>query len=989
MDILIIQNKLQELKPVFAGDIFTDEATRTMYATDASAYKELPLAVARPKNNDDIKLLIRFANENHVSIIPRTAGTSLAGQVVGSGIIADVSKYFTSILELNREEKWVRLQPGVVTDELNKFLGPHGLFFGPETATSNRCMIGGMAGNNSCGSHSLIYGSTRDHTLEIKAILSDGSDIVFKSLSKSEFNQKCGGSLPENKIYQKIKEILDNPSNQKEIREQYPDKSLKRRNTGYALDLLLESSPFSKTPEPFNFCKLIVGSEGTLVFITEIKLNLVPLPPKVTGLVCAHFNTLKDAFLGNLVALGHCPGAIEMMDDTIINCTKGNIEHTKNRFFVKGNPKAVLMIEFARDTKEEIEEIALALETDFRASKLGYHFPLIFGTDVKKAWNLRKAGLGLLANVPGDRKPVTVVEDTAVNPEVLPDYLDEFQKQLDRFNLSCVYYAHIATGEIHLKPELDLKDPKDVELFRTIAQETAKLVKKYKGSLSGEHGDGRLRGEFIPFMLGGKIYQLLKEIKQTFDPENIFNPGKITDTPAMDTSLRFTPGKKTKNIKTYFDFSGKNGITRAAESCTGSADCRKSEIIGGTMCPSFMATKDENTTTRARANILREYLNNSLRHNPFDHKEIYDVMDLCLSCKGCKSECPSGVDMAKLKAEFLQHYYDANGVPRRAKIVGNISATNMIGSKFPAIANFFLSNSFFSGILKKYLGFSEKRDIPLLYKTTLVKWWQKNKPFIQAEYKKAKKQNGKVYLFADEFTNFNDVETGIKTIQLLTKLGYETEIPFHIESGRTFISKGLIKKAKIIASENVGYLHQLISEKTPLVGIEPSAILTFRDEYPDLTEGATRSKAFEMAKNVFLIDEFIDKEIEKGNITKDSFSTTAKIIKLHGHCHQKSLASTAPMVKMLSLPENYEVEEIKSGCCGMAGSFGYEREHYEVSMKIGELVLFPEVRKSPEEIIIAAPGTSCRQQIKDGTGRVALHPAEVLFHALNHEENKI
>ncbi len=982
MDIQKIHRGLIKLQANFAGDIYIDETMRTLYATDASAYEELPIAVTRPKNNDDIKLLILFAKENQASIIPRTAGTSLAGQVVGGGIIADVSKYMTSIIELNKEEHWIRLQPGVVTDELNKYIEPHGLFFGPETSTSNRCMIGGMVGNNSCGAHSLIYGSTRDHTLEIKAILSDGSDVVFQAVSKFEFEQKCNGDSLENKLYQKVKIILDEPANQKEIREQYPEPSLKRRNTGYALDLLLETAQFSKTKEPFNFCKLIAGSEGTLAFITEIKLNLIPLPPKIKGLLCVHFNTLRDAFLGNLVALNHNPGAIEIMDDIIINCTKGNTEQTKNRFFIKGNPKAVLMIEFARDTEEEIVDIAQSLEADLNVSKLGYHFPLIFGADVKKAWNLRKAGLGLLANVIGDRKPVTVVEDTAVNPETFPDYMEEFQKMLKQYKLRCVYYGHIATGEIHLKPELNLKDPKDVALFRTIALETAKLVKKYKGSLSGEHGDGRLRGEFIPLMLGEKIYQLLKEIKQTFDAENIFNPGKIIGTPAMNTSLRLSVGKGTKNIKTYFDFSNKKGIIRAVESCTGSADCRKSEIIGGIMCPSFMATKNENATTRARANILREFLTHSLRSNPFDHKEIYDVMDLCLSCKGCKSECPSSVDMAKLKAEFLQHYYDANGVPRRAKMIGNIASINKFGANFSTITNFFLSNVFFSGLIKQYLGFSEKRTIPLLHNTTLIKWWKNNKSECIKQLKKQSKTNGKIFLFADEFTNFNDVEVGIKTIQLLTRLGYEVEIPFHVESGRTFLSKGLVKKAKIIATDNIGYLHHLITEETPLIGIEPSAILTFRDEYPDLTEGAVRESALVLAKNVFLIDEFLEKEIAKGKILQNQFTKEPKTIKLHGHCHQKSLASTAPMVKMLSLPKNYVVEEINSGCCGMAGSFGYEKEHYDVSMKIGELILFPEIRKSAENIIIAAPGTSCRHQIKDGTGRIAKHPVEILFEAL-------
>ncbi|MBI5218497.1 MAG: FAD-binding protein [Bacteroidia bacterium] len=979
MDIQKIHSALSEFQKKIEGDVFIDETSRILYSTDASVYREMPLAVIRPKHTDDIKKIIRFANEYKVPLIPRTAGTSLAGQVVGSGIIADVSKYMTRILEVNTKEHWVRVQPGVVADELNKYLENSGLFFGPETSTSNRCMIGGMVGNNSCGAHSLLYGSTRDHTLEIKAILSDGTEADFKVVSVAEFEKKCEGETLENRIYRNIKEILSNPENQKEIREQYPDKSLKRRNTGYAIDLLLETTPFTKTGEPFNFCKLMAGSEGTLAFITEIKLNLVLLPPKETGLVCVHFNSLREAFLGNLVALEHRPGAIEMMDDIIIGRAKNNIEQNKNSFFIKGNPKAILVIEFARHTREEIQEIASELEADLKAAKLGYHFPVIFGPDIKKVWNLRKAGLGLLSNVPGDKKPVTVIEDTAVNPQVLPDYMDEFQKILETHGLSCVYYAHIATGEFHLKPELNLKDPKDVELFRTLARDAAKLVKKYKGSLSGEHGDGRLRGEFISLMIGEKNYQLLKDIKKTWDPDSIFNPNKIVDTPAMNTSLRYRPGQKTKEIKTYFDFSKNLGIIRATENCSGSADCRKTEIIGGVMCPSFMATKNENNTTRARANILREFLTNSLQSNPFNHKEIYEIMDLCLSCKGCKSECPSSVDMAKLKAEFLQHYYDANGTPRRAKAVGNITKINKFGACFPGITNFILSNNITGGFIKKIIGFSPKRNFPLLYKTTLKKWFEKNRETIN---KSGTPDKNKIYLFADEFTNYNDVETGIKTIQFLSKLGYTIEIPDICESGRTYLSKGLVRKAKQIATKNIEQLRDFISPHSPLIGIEPSAILTFRDEYPELTEISLVNSAKIIAENSLLIDEFIASEIEKGHITKEQFTSSPAVVKLHGHCHQKSLASTAPMIKMLSLPENYRVEEIKSGCCGMAGVFGYEKEHYDISMKVGELILFPEIRNTKNDVIIAAPGTSCRQQIKDGTGRTAKHPAEILYEAL-------
>ncbi len=967
-------NKWNELRDKLKGDLYTGDAMRLLYATDASAYRELPAAVCRPKDADDIRVLIDFARKMKVPIIPRTAGTSLAGQVVGNGIVADVSKYMTQILELNVEEHWVRVQPGVVLDELNNFLQPHGLFFGPETSTSNRCMIGGMVGNNACGAHSLIYGSTRNHTLEVKALLSDGSETTFGPLSHADFQAKCELDSLEGKIYRSMRDILQKTENQLEIRAQYPDPQLERRNTGYALDLLLETAPFTEGKPDFNFCMLLAGSEGTLAFSTEIKLNLVPLPPKENALICIHCNTLDEAFEANLVALKHNPVAVELMDHFILERTKDNITQRQNRFFIQGDPAAILVVELALESREAINTLAAELEADMRKAGFGYHFPIVYGDDIKKVWALRKAGLGLLSNIPGDKKPVAVIEDTAVNPLVLPAYMADFQEMLKRLGLECVFYAHIATGELHLRPVLDLKEPKDVELFHTVALETAKLVKKYRGSLSGEHGDGRLRGEFIPLMLGDHNYTLLKEIKATWDPNGIFNPGKITDTPRMNASLRYEPGQQTKEIDTVFDFSESMGIVRAAEQCNGSGDCRKTEQFAGTMCPSYQATRDENTTTRARANILREFLTRSEKKNPFDHQEIYDIMDLCLSCKGCKSECPSNVDIAKYKAEFLQHYYDANGIPLRTRMIAYINSFNELGSILPGFYNFFLKNAFTSGLMKKVLGFAPKRSIPLLYKTTLRSWHKKNRQ---------NPDKGKlVYLFADEFTNYNDVEVGIAAIKALNKLGYSVEIPNHIESGRTFLSKGLLRKAKKIAEKNVSLLSPIISEEHPLIGIEPSAILTFRDEYLDLTRGDLKAKATELSKHCFLFDDFIMAEAIAGNITKEQFSNEARQIRLHGHCHQKSLASTASTKFMLTLPENYKVDEIKSGCCGMAGSFGYEAEHYDVSMKVGELVLFPEVRKTDKETTIAAPGTSCRHQIMDGTGRKALHPVEVFWESL-------
>ena len=985
MDPVNLMSQLNTLSVLLDGDLLYDEVSRLIYATDASAYRQKPLAIALPKHKNDIRNIIIWSRENKIPITPRTAGTSLAGQVVSEGLIVDVSRYMNRIIEVNKAEKWVRVEPGVILDELNQYLKPFGLFFGPETSTSNRCMMGGMLGNNACGAHSILYGSTRDHTLEVSTILSDGSEAGFSNLTTKEFENKCTGESLESDIYRSIRKILTNESNKESIRADYPDPIIPRRNTGYALDLLLKSDVFTPgEKEPFNFSRLLAGSEGTLAFTTEIKLNLVDLPPAVTGLVCVHFKTLEEAFLANLIALKHKPGAVEMMDNIVLELTKSNIEQQRNRFFVKGKPTAILIIEFARETRDEIEQIAKDLEANMQKEGYGYYFPLIFPPDVDKVWDLRKAGLGVLSNMKGDAKPVSLIEDTAVNVNMLPDYMGELKGILDKHNKKCVYYAHIGSGEIHLRPILNLKDPGDVELFRTLGLEVATLVKKYHGSMSGEHGDGRLRGEFIPIILGNRNYELLKEVKKSWDPLNILNPGKIVDTPIMNTCLRYTSGQVTPDIETIFDFSDVGGIVRAAEKCNGSGDCRKTEKTGGTMCPSYMATRDEHASTRARANLLRELLSLQGQEKPFDHKELYGILDLCLSCKGCKSECPSSVDIAKMKAEFLQHYYDDHGIPIRTRVIANISKINRIGAFFPALFNLFAKSKVLSFPIKKILKFAVKRSIPAINTTTLRKWVRQNLHKINPENPKT----GTVYLFIDEFTNYNDASIGIKTIRLLIRLGYKIETQSHAESGRAYISKGLIRKARRLAEKNIEIFGPLITEAKPLIGIEPSAILSFRDEYPDLLRGKDKQTAQQIANNTFMIDEFLIREMEKGHIKSETFTENKQHIKLHGHCQQKSIASTEATIKLLSLPKNYTVEEISSGCCGMAGSFGYEKEHYDLSMKIGELVLFPAIREASEKTIIAAPGTSCRHQIKDGTKRTAYHPVEVLYDALRKNEEQ-
>jgi FAD/FMN-containing dehydrogenase/Fe-S oxidoreductase len=966
----------QRLAAELEGVLHFDATMRRLYATDASVYREMPQAVALPKSEGDIGKLVRFAHEHGTSLIPRAAGTSLAGQVVGAGIVVDVSRHLTRILEIDPVRRRVRVQPGVVRNELNLALAPHGLFFAPETSTQNRCMIGGMVGNNACGANSVVYGSTREHLVSLRAVMSDGSIAEFGSLSPVEFAAKCSGDTLEATVYREINKLLGDAANRAEISREFPKPSIQRRNTGYALDLLAACTPFTPDGPPFNFCRLLAGSEGTLAFITEITLTCEALPPRETALLCVHCATIDEALRVNLVALRHRPRACELMDDNILECTKANLEQRQNRFFVQGDPGAILAVELAAETRQEVAAVAARLEAELHAAGLGYHYPVVWGKDQNRVWNLRKAALGLLSNIPGDAKPVAVIEDTAIDPEDLPAFVRDFDDILGRHGLSAVHYAHAGSGELHLRPILNLKDQEHRRLFRIVGTEIARLVKRYGGSLSGEHGDGRLRGEFLPLMVGDKNYALFREIKRAWDPAGVFNPGKITDTPPMDANLRYEPDQAVRQFKTVLRFSEARGILRAAELCNGSGDCRKSHLMGGTMCPSFMATHNERDTTRARANILREVLTRSTEANPFDSDEIGSVMDLCLSCKGCKAECPSNVDVARLKAEWLQQRYDARGVPMRARLIGGFSRAMALASIAPGVFNFLVTNTTTASLFKRFAGFAPGRSMPKLNKIPLRRWHQihanKNGPF----------PNGRVFLFCDEFTNFNDEEVGIKAIRLLNRLGYEVVIPKHFDSGRAQISKGLLRDAQKLAIRNVELLKDVVSSETPIVGIEPSAILGFRDEVPDLVPERLVEAAKAVAKQALLIDEFIAREADRGRIRREAFTKESRNIKLHGHCHQKSLASLTPTVKALELPVNYKVQVIPSGCCGMAGSFGYEKEHFEISMKIGGLVLFPATRSAPADTVIVASGTSCRHQIKDGVGRIAHHPAEILHDAL-------
>ena len=964
---MIEKIKLEEIGNKLSGSLVYDDLHKALYATDASVYRKIPLAVAYPKDEKDLQILIEFATSNHLTLIPRTAGTSLAGQCVGDGIIVDVSKYFTNILAFDELNKTITVEPGVVRDELNLFLKPFGLFFGPNTSTSNRCMIGGMVGNNSSGSTSIRYGVTRDKVLQIDGVLSDGSLVSFKELTSKEFKLKTQIKSLEGSIYASIYNELSQELVQQEIKNQFPKPSIHRRNTGYAVDELLDSDLFGGKDPSINIAKLLSGSEGTLVFSTAITLQLDTVQPKESVIIASHFESIKESLKATVLAMNHELYACELMDKVILDCTKNNREQAKNRFFIEGDPEAILMFEVSGDTKEEAQKKADELISNLNENNYGYHHPKVVGENIKRMFNLRKAGLGLLGNIIGDKKAVACIEDTAVDLNDLPNYIDEFTKIMDKYQQKAVYYAHAGAGELHLRPILNLKKSEDVSLFRKITTETALLVKKYQGSFSGEHGDGIVRAEFIPLMIGETNYQLLRRIKKYFDPNNVFNKGKITDAFPMDKSLRYSIDRKEPEVKTIQDFSDNQGILKLAEKCNGSGDCRKPASAGGAMCPSYRATKDEKDTTRARANTLREFLTNSKKSNKFNHQELKEVFDLCLSCKACASECPSNVDVAALKSEFLYQYQEENGYSFRNSMFANNVKYNKIGSLFPSLTNLVL-NTF---LTKSIMGISLKRSVPKLTSKTLKSWYNKQ------THSSSKKI---IYVFCDEFTNFYDTEIGKDTIIVLKRLGYNPTFIKHPESGRSFISKGFLKEAKVIANKNVSIFKDLITNKTPLIGIEPSAILTFRDEYIRLADDVNSAKI--IAKNTFTIEEFLQNEFEKGNIRTNQFTTEKKSIKIHGHCHQKALSTTHATFSILNIPENYSPTIMNTGCCGMAGSFGYEKEHYKISMQVGEDTLFPKIRNTSKKTEIIASGTSCRHQILDGTNRYAKHPITVLREAL-------
>ena len=944
---------VQELKTRVAGEVRFDKTSRILYSTDASIYEIEPLGVVIPKNADDIQATIEIAYRHGVPIIPRGGGTSIVGNSIGAGIIIDCSKYLNKIIEVNREEMWVRVQPGVILDQLNAHLAQFDLLFGPDVATSNRANLGGMIGNNSCGAHSIVYGKTLDHVLALDVLLSNGEKAAFGALAPAEWQSHLGRNGFLNSIYKKVDGIVR--QNRDEIDRRFP--RILRRVAGYNLDEFVRQSHN-------NLAKLIVGSEGTLAVVTEAKLHLEPLPKhQVLGVV--HFNDMFEALDAVHSILEFKPCAVELLDRNIIDLTRDTMEFARRLTFVEGFPAALLLVEFQGDALAALVDQLDKLVAFLSKNKIGYNcYKAVEETQQADVWYIRKAGLGLLMGTRAPRKPMGFVEDTAVAPEKLPEYIRRFDDIVHANGTDAAYYAHASVGCLHVRPKLNLKDGADVERMAKIADEVSSLALEFGGTISGEHGDGLAHSCWNEKMFGSQIYQAFRELKHAFDPKNILNPGKIVDAQTLTENFRKVPKPEVQVIEPFFDYSQEGGFATAIEMCNGNGFCRKKDA--GTMCPSYMVTLEEEHSTRGRANALRAIITGKVGPEAFTDKRMYETMDLCIACKGCKGECPTNVDMAKLKYEFLYHYHKANGLPLRDRVFGHIATLSKLGSMTAPVSNWALNTLPMRWLLDLGLGIHRNRKLPSFATMSFEKWFHARKNGLQSDQK--------VVLFNDTFLNYNYPDIGISAVKVLESAGFEIVLAEKKCCGRPFISKGMLAEARSNALFNVAKLCHWVEQGIPIVGFEPSCILTFREEYPEMMKDA-RAKL--LAENSFLIEEFLVARKEGVNGAL-KFRTAEKKMLLHGHCHQKAVVGVNPTVEMLRMLPGAEIEVVDSGCCGMAGAFGFEKEHYQISLAMGRRRLFEAVETVDENVEIVAPGVSCRQQIEHGTGRQAMHPIEIL-----------
>lgn len=948
-----------DLRAAVSGEVRFDAITRQMYSTDASIYMMDPVGVVIPRDADDVSAVIEIANKRGVSVLPRGGGTALSGQTVNHAVVIDFSKYMFNIVEINKEEQWVRTQPGITIDDLNRQLHPHGLFFTSDPSTSSRANIGGALGNNSCGAHSIIYGKTVDHIKEMDVVLSDGSRTQFAQFASGVLNGKLRSNSLEGQIYTRVSEIGRKAA--AEVNKRFP--KILRRVGGYNLDLIQNS-------EVMNLAKLAVGSEGTLVAVTESKLNLEPIPI-TKGLAVLHFKDITAAMEATVATLEQKPAAIEHIGEMIISQARQSLGFSNNLAFLEGSPTDILVVEMTGDSVAEVNSKLDRLESRMKIDGRPYAITrLMAAGEQDHVWAMRQAGLGLMMNIPGEGKPLPFVEDTAVAPEKLPEYVKRFDEIVQSNGTKAGYYGHASVGCLHVRPVVNLKNNDGIETMSRIANEIADLVLEFGGSLSGEHGDGIVRGVWADKMFGPNLVQHFREVKQAFDPKSIMNPNKIFDTPALTENLRYGDNYSTFSPPVRLNWSAEGGFANAVEKCNGVGACRK--VYAGAMCPSYQATREEKHSTRGRANALRGVLSGSLPQDSLHSSEIFEVLSLCVECKSCKSECPSNVDMAKIKAEFLHGYNSEHGVPLASRMIGNVHKLSALTVPIAPIANFLFSQYPVRYANEKIFGFDRRRKLPAVVSTTFENWFKQRIPNTTGS-------RGKIVLFHDTFMNFNNPESGIGATRLLEALGYQIELADRKCCGRPMISKGLLDQAADNARHNIDILYEHVKAGGKIVGCESSCIMTLQDEYPDLVTNEDKAKA--VAESTIMLEELLVETMDDGH-QQINWSEKSVDALLQVHCHERALVGTKAGLTAMNMPPNYSTELIDAGCCGMAGSFGFEKRHYDVSMKMGEERLFPALRAAAPHVVVAVTGVSCRQQVEDGTGRAARFLSEILADAL-------
>ncbi len=948
-----------ELRSKIRGDVLFDDVSRLIFSTDASLYQIKPLGVVFPRDREDLARVVATAARHGVPLLPRGGGTSLAGQAVSPGLVVDCSKYLNKVLEINPKNRWARVEPGVVLDNLNDFLRFYGLFFAPDVATASRATIGGMIGNNSAGARSIRYGKTVDHIIGVKILLSTGEELALDRLDLAGLKAKCARQDREGELYRTVRAVV--ADNRAEITVRYP--KVMRRVGGYNLDCLVDE-------DNFNLAQLVVGSEGTLGLVTEARLNLEPIPA-AKALFVVFFRTFIDAVESVEPILRHGPSAVEILDPKSIRLAKSN--PTVERLFAtfsRGNPESLLIVELQGRSEEAVRTAAAGLTGDPAVRRLGYHIHEAWDEAGQAlVWQVRKHTLGVLLSMRGDAKPVPFIEDACVPVEHLRAYVQAIQEVCQSHGREVILYAHASVGVIHVRPVLNLKRTEDVRIMASISGQAFALVKKYGGAWSGEHGDGLARSYKNPEFFGERLFTAFGSIKAAFDPAGIMNPGKVTATPDMTADLRIHPEYRTQAPPTHFRFERDHGLAGAIEMCSGLGHCRKT--LGGTMCPSYMATRDEEHSTRGRANALRSAIAGDLGPDGFTSPRLHQVLDLCLECKACKTECPSNVDMARMKSEFLAHYHEAHGLPFGKKLFARARETAEKGSRFPSLFNFVAQTRLARAWLENHAGIDRRRHLP----TLAPKPFSKLIPGLPT----GSGQGERVLLFVDTFVNFFQPQIGLAALEVLRALGFDPE-PVQADCcGRPLLSAGLLREVKERGARLLEVFSNKGTQDGPIIVLEPSCHSTFIDDYPDLLDDAEAARAF--AKRVVTLDQFLSSPQVWERLASKLEKGPPDIL-LHSHCQQKALLGSGSTLRALKAVPETRVREVDSGCCGMAGSFGYEKSHYALSEKIGNRKLFPSIKKTESDTVIVASGFSCRTQIEQFTGRRAWHLAEALAFCL-------